>query len=110
MGVTDTEFVSQMPSSGRTFHTRLKQDELQDLSHKNFAPETMKKVKWVTKIYREWPAFQASSQLETTQCDLDNVDTITYQSLLFALCRFITEVKKVDGSDFPGKTLYDILV
>ena len=30
-------------------------------------------------------------------------------SIAFALCRFITEVKKVDEPDFPGKTLYDIV-
>ncbi len=27
-----------------------------------------------------------------------------------ALCGFITEVKKLDGTDFPPKTLYKILV
>ena len=35
---------------------------------------------------------------------------ITGKSLKFALCHFITEVKKVNGDDFPGKTLYDIIV
>ena len=31
-------------------------------------------------------------------------------SLNFAVPRFITEVKKLDGSDFPGRTLYDIVI
>ena len=44
------------------------------------------------------------------ECDLDDITTITQESLLFALCRFITEVKKLDGSDFPARTLYDILI
>ena len=44
------------------------------------------------------------------QCDLDDKKTITHEGLIFALVRFITEVKKVDGQDFPGKTLYDILI
>ena len=26
------------------------------------------------------------------------------------MCRFLTEVKKMDGTNFPGKTLYDIVV
>ena len=30
-------------------------------------------------------------------------------SLTYALPRFITEVKKLDGSEFPSKTLYKIL-
>ena len=48
--------------------------------------------------------------LEYIYCDLDDKATITKESLMFALCRFITEVKKIDGSDFPGKTLYNIVV
>ena len=35
---------------------------------------------------------------------------ITAETLKFALCRFITEIKKVNGEDFPGKTLYLIVV
>ena len=41
-------------------------------------------------------------------CDLDDISTIMQSSLVFAICQFLTEVKKLDGSDFPGKTLYDI--
>ena len=48
--------------------------------------------------------------LEFISCDIEDQSTIIAASLSFALCRFITEVKKVDGSNFPGKTLYDILV
>ena len=29
---------------------------------------------------------------------------------MYVLVHFLTEVKKIDGSDFPGKTLYDILI
>ena len=29
---------------------------------------------------------------------------------MYVLVHFLTEVKKIDGSDFPGKTLYDILM
>ena len=32
------------------------------------------------------------------------------ESLKFALCHFIMEIKKVNGEDFPGKTLYHIVV
>ena len=35
---------------------------------------------------------------------------IPRESLIFAMSRFITEVKKVDGSEYPGKTLYDIVI
>ena len=45
---------------------------------------------------------------EMVNCDLDDISTIMQISLVFAICQFLTEVKKLDGSDFPGKTLYDI--
>ena len=28
----------------------------------------------------------------------------------YALCHFITEIKKLDGTEYPGKTLYDIVI
>ena len=36
--------------------------------------------------------------------------TITAQSLKFALVRFITEVKKLNGDDYLGKTIYHIVI
>ena len=34
---------------------------------------------------------------------------ITRESLDIAMPRFITEIKKVNGNPYPGKTLYDIV-
>ena len=48
--------------------------------------------------------------LDYIHCDLEDKATITAESLKFALCRFITKIKKVNGEDFPGKTLYLIVV
>ena len=94
----------------RPFNDPLPNEALSELSHKNFSPETLKKVRWVHKMYHKWRDHRHGFGLEFIACDLEDWSTITASSLAFALCRFITEVKKVDGSDFPGKTLYDILV
>ena len=94
----------------RHFNDPLMEDALVELTDKNFSPETMKKIRWVRKMYREWRSHRHSLGLEYIECDLEDKDTITCSSLKFALCRFITEVKKVNGDDFPGKTLYDIIV
>ena len=84
---------------------------MEELGHKNFSYETRKKVWWVLKMYRDWRNFRESQpSLQNIYCDLDNQDTITKESLNWAMCKFITEVKKLDGSDFPGKTLYDIVM
>ena len=41
-------------ASVQTFKTPLEDEKLQELSHKNFSLDTMKKVKWVLKMYCEW--------------------------------------------------------
>ena len=88
----------------------LSQEELNDLSHKNFAPETIKKIRWATKMFCEWRLYRHSHGFEAIPCDLDDITSITEESVIHGVCRFITEVKKVDGTNFPGKTLHDIVV
>ena len=95
----------------RQYNLPLEQGEIEDLSHKKFSDETLKKIRWVTKMYREWRAYRNGlPNLEKITCDLEDISTISYDSLILAVSRFITEVKKLDGNDFPGKTLYDIVV
>ena len=52
----------------------------------------------------------AKSGVGDITCDLENVTTITKESLKYALCCFITEVKKLDGNKFPPCTLYDLVI
>ena len=92
------------------FKEPLPKEELAHLSHKNFSEETLKQVQWVRKMYREWRSYRNSQGLAFIDCDLEDKAMITAESLKFALCRFITEVKKIDGHDFPGKTLYHLVV
>ena len=70
----------------------------------------MKKVPWVRKMYNEWRTYRHANGFEFITCDIEDPKSICEESLIFALCHFITEVKKVNGEDFPGKTLYDIII
>ena len=98
-------------STQRSYYSPLPSHKMEELSHKKFSPETMKKINWVVKMYREWRIYRNSQDLEDKiDCDLDEMATVSEESLIFAVSRFITEVKKLDGSDFPGKTLYDIVI
>ena len=92
------------------YNAPLSDDVLVKLSHKNFSKETMKKVRWVRKMYNEWRAYRHANGFEFITCDIEDPKSICEESLTFALCRFITEVKKVNSEDFPGKTLYDIII
>ena len=61
-------------------------------------------------MYHVWRLYRQGLGLEGIPYDLDDRKTIMATLLWFAQCRFITKVKKVDGTDFPGKSLYDILI
>ena len=98
-------------SSQRTYNSPLGNDQMEVLSHKDFSKETKKKMKWVLKMYNDWRIYRNSSEvLGHIECDLEDKSTISQSSLNFAVPRFITEVKKLDGTDFPGRTLYDIVI
>ena len=71
----------------------------------------MKKITWVFNMFQDWRNYRnLLGNLSYIACDLNDITSITEESLKFALCRFLTEVKKLDGSDFPPKSLYDILM
>ena len=83
---------------------------MQNLTRKSFSDETRKKIDWVVRMYRDWRVYRNGLGLHYIVCDVDDMSTVTQESLNFALCRFVVEVKKVDGSEFPAKTLYDIII
>ena len=110
----DTEMPYSCPggisTSSHEFKVPLLDEDLVELSHKNFSDETMKQIRWVRKMYREWCSQREGLGLAAIKCNLENKAMITVESLKYALCCFITEVKKLDGTEFPGKILYHIIV
>ena len=95
----------------RSYHEPLCKEDLNTMSKKTFSGETNKKIRWVVKMYNEWRSYRNSQpNLDNIVMDFDDVSSITKESLVFVMCRFLTEVKKLDGSEFPGRTLYDILI
>ena len=93
------------------YHEPLDADTLESLTKKKFAMETMKKVNWVKNMYQEWMySRNAKSGVNDITCDLEDVQSITQESLKYSLCHFITEIKKLDGGDFPPRTLYDLVI
>ena len=77
---------------------------------KNFSEQTLRKIKWVRKLFWEWRNFRNETTDEMIVFDLEDEESVTVESLVFALCRFLTEVKKVNGEDYPPKTLYEMII
>ena len=62
-------------------------------------------------MYREWREHRNTlPNLQTITCDIDEKETLSKDSVSYAVRRFITEVKKLDGNEYPGRTLYDIVI
>ena len=81
------------------------------MSQKCFSDETMKKVSWVRTMHNDWKEFRnANPNFQNVCCDLENFGSFSKKQLCDDLSQFITEVKKLDGSDFPSHILYNIII
>ena len=71
-------------------------------------------MQWGVKAYKEWRTSRINDivnfDIKIFDADLDKVDVLTKENFAYALCSFIPEVTKLDGSDYPGKTLYEMLM
>ena len=63
-------------------------------------------------MFADWRDYRnsASSSQSPIDCDLEDPTTFTPESFSFVMCRFIPEIRKLDGGEFPGKTLYEIVL
>ena len=55
-----------------------------------------KKIRWVNKMYHKWRNYRHSKEyLERIPCDLDDISTITEESTIFAMTKFLTDVRSL---------------
>ena len=100
--VLNQEKVSKKPT--RTYHHPREESQMESLANKKFSPETQKKIHWVLNMYHQWRTeHNKSLDLIHIFTDLDKLSTIEKSTLSYGLCQFITEVKKINGDDFPPK-------
>ena len=75
---------------------------------------TFNKVQWAIKAYRDWRLHRMSDvslfDARIYESGVDRVELLERDSFEFAMCNFIAEVRKVDVSKYPGKTLYHLVV
>ncbi len=86
------------------FKQPMSKEMSQQMKFKAFAPKMKRKVNWVMTMYSQWHALRQQDCPDLEKCV--NLDKSSVQEVL---CAFITEVHKLDGSNFPPRTLYEIL-
>ena len=84
------------------------------LKQRHLKKRTLAKVKSGVKAYQEWRLFRMSKDETYDEvifnANLDDLGNLTKEALCYALCRFVPEVTKVEGGDYPGKTLYEMII
>ena len=72
-----------------------------------------RKWAWVLKVFEEWKKQRNEAVLKEDYSGepviQEDIDEMFDEMLDFTLARFVAEVRKEDGQEYPGKTLYDIL-
>ena len=70
-------------------------------------------MKWAVGLYNDWLEYRLrlqSTPVEIGRTDLNFVGSFTQDDLCFSLSRFIREIKRIDGSEYPLNTLREIIV
>ena len=97
----------------RKYKDPVNEDKINELSHKNFAYESKNKIKWAVNMYVGWRRTRILDPYvpsEIKSADLENLRTFSQGDLCYALCRFIREIKKVNGEEYPPNTLREIVI
>ena len=88
-------------------------DKIKDISKKQFAPESRCKIKWAVNLYCGWRSNRLKTYCENVEilrADLDRLVQFNQSDLCFAMCRFVREVKKLNGDEYPPNTLREIVI
>ena len=102
-----------MSNNIRSFH-RVTADRLKMFKQKAMKKRSETKMWWGVRAYQQWRSnrLSDSEQYDSRIFDanLDSLACVTKVNLEHALCVFIAEVKKVNGDEYPGCTLYQLAV
>ena len=89
--------------------------DLQELMQKKYADNSEKKVRWAVKQYTLWRQQtieempSGSTDEHFRHADLGDLRTIDKKSFAFVMCKFVTDVLKVNGEEYPPNTLKELV-
>ena len=107
------ESIGRTKKVRREFKEPVEDSKLIQMSHRKFAPESQKKMKWAVNLYCDWRVNRVqkvSVPIQIVRANLDDLYNVSQDDLCYSLSCFIGEIKKVDKSDYPPNTLKEIIV
>ncbi len=95
----------------RMFKEPRSEEEMTRMGQKQFASENYKKIHWVVNMFDTWrQACNCNPDAVQIHVDLHRPETINKKMFSYALCRFSTEIEKINGDKYPPKTIYKMVV
>ncbi len=112
-------FIQEPDKSSKTvpnerFKAPLAPADQKKLTGKTFADSTDQKITWAVSLYRDWRHLRIESgelsdifQIINSDIEEPGLDKVNLRTALRA---FLSDVKHADGGEYPGKTLYSLLI
>ena len=99
---------------GMKFHS-VSESQITKLKTKQMKKRSETKMLWAVRAYNEWRenrlSDDASFDIHIFDANLNDLLNLSKENLKYCMCRLIPEVRKIKhGSDYPGKTLYEMCV
>ncbi len=88
------------------------ESEFKNLQGKTFAPATNKKIGWAVKLFCDWCKNRLEKNLGGVQIESSDIldPKVDVDYLKNMICLFLSEVRRADGQEYPGPSLYNIVV
>lgn len=99
------------------FAAPMTEEQMAKASTPNVPEKTAKCIKWATKMYEAWRQNRNARILDGTQVPLGTLSIIPYtldklndDELNYTLSRFVMETRKIDGTEYPPRTMRSIVI
>ena len=89
-------------------------ERLKQLKQNTMKKRTYAKMMWGVNAYRDWRLERLNGivdfDVRIWEADIDRYETLDIEQFKFALCKFLAEIRKISGEEYPGRTLYHMVV
>lgn len=103
--ILDNEMHEECTSTGipdkldNRFRAAVSEQEIAEMASTAIPVNTKKKRKWAYGLYEKWANRRGEENL--LSCNSKEINSL--------MCRFVMEIKKSCGSEYPGRTMYEIV-
>lgn len=97
--------MEHQPTSSKTVNARftpVSHEEIEQRNQNVVPINTQKKIRWAIKILQDWQVIQTESPANK------NLTAMNQEEMASVIEKFIFEIKKKNGDEYPPKTIYEI--